>query len=42
MNHFKTIVSTIMVSTTFILASFIVIGDTFYDVPKSAIAQRTS
>jgi hypothetical protein len=42
MNHFKTIVSTIMVSTTFILASFIVIGDTFYDVPKSAIAQSSS
>lgn len=42
MNHFKTIVSTIMVSTTFILASFIVIGDTFYGVPKSAIAQSSS
>ena len=42
MNHFKTIVSTIMVSTTIILASFIVIGDTFYDVPKSAIAQSSS
>lgn len=42
MNHFKTIVSTIMVSTTFILASFIAIGDTFYDVPKSAIAQSST
>lgn len=42
MNHFKTIVYTIMVSTTFILASFIVIGDTFYGVPKSAIAQSSS
>jgi hypothetical protein len=31
-----------MVSTTIILASFIVIGDTFYDVPKSAIAQSSS
>lgn len=31
-----------MVSTTFILASFIVIGDTFYGVPKSAIAQSSS
>ena len=42
MNHFKTIVSTIMVSTTCILASFIVIGHTFYDVPQSAIAQSSS
>ena len=42
MNHFKTIVSTIMVSTTFILASFIVIGHTFYNVPQSAIAQSSS
>ena len=42
MNLFNTIVSTIMVSTTIILASFIVIGDTFYDVPKSAIAQSSS
>jgi hypothetical protein len=42
MNHFKTIVSTIMVSTTIILASFIVIGDAIYDVPKSAIAQSSS
>ena len=41
MNHFKTIVSTIMVSTTFILASFIVIGGIFYDVPQSAIAQSS-
>lgn len=42
MNHSKTIVSTIMVSTTCILASFIVIGHTFYDVPQSAIAQSSS
>ena len=42
MNHFKTIVSTIMLSTTFILASFIVIGHTYYDVPQLAIAQSSS
>ena len=42
MNHFKTIVPTIMVSTTCILASFIVVGHTFYNVPQSAIAQSSS
>lgn len=41
MNHFKTIVSAIMVSTTCILASFIVIGHTFFYVPQSAIAQSS-
>jgi len=41
MNHFKTIVSAIMVSSTCILASFIVIGHTFFYVPQSAIAQSS-
>lgn len=42
MDHFKTIVSTIMLSTICILASFIVIGHTIYEIPPLAIAQSSS
>ena len=41
MSNFKTTASTIMISTICILASFIVIGDTFYDIPQSTIAQQS-
>lgn len=41
MNDFKTIVSTIMISTICILASFIVIGHTFYDIPQLTNAQSS-
>ena len=41
MNDFKTIVSTIMISTICILASFIVIGHTFYDIPQLTSAQSS-
>jgi serine/threonine-protein kinase len=41
MNDFKTIVSTIMISTICILASFIVIGHTFYNIPQLTSAQSS-
>jgi eukaryotic-like serine/threonine-protein kinase len=41
MNDFKTIVSTIMISTICILGSFIVIGHTFYDIPQLTSAQSS-
>src|SRR5215211_1028483 len=41
MNNFKTTASTIMISTICIIASFIVIGHTFYDIPQSTIAQQS-
>ena len=41
MNNFKTIVPTIMISTIGILASFIVIGHTFYDIPQLTSAQSS-
>jgi len=42
MNHFRIIITTKMVSITCILASFIVLGYTFYDIPQSTIAQQGS
>lgn len=42
MSNFKTIASTIMISTICILASFIVIGHTFYDIPQSTMAQQST
>jgi hypothetical protein len=41
MSNFKTTASTIMISTICILAGFIVIGDTFYDIPQSTTAQQS-
>src|SRR5215212_3991745 len=41
MNHFKTTVSTV-ITTRCILASFIVIGYIFLDIPQSTIAQNPS
>lgn len=42
MNHFKKLVPTMMISNLCILASVIVIGHTFYDIPQPAIAQSSS
>ena len=42
MNHFKKLVPTMMISNLCILASVIVIGYTFYDIPQPAIAQSSS
>jgi eukaryotic-like serine/threonine-protein kinase len=41
MNHFKTTVYTV-ITTRYILASFIVIGYIFLDIPQSTIAQNPS
>ena len=42
MSNFKTIVSKMTISLTCILAIFIVIGYTFYDIPQSSFAQTSS
>jgi hypothetical protein len=42
MNHFKTIVSTMMISIICIVVSVIVIGSISYDIPKSVFAQQNS
>ena len=42
MTHFKTIVSTMMISIICIVVSVIVIGSISYDIPKSVFAQQNS